>query len=51
MRSFYLGGTMAKSTIYGLTYLAILFIASIFCLIKEGIYYDTQCNDKGRKAI
>lgn len=28
---------MAKSTIYGLTYLVILFIASIFCLIKEGI--------------
>lgn len=28
---------MAKSTIYGLTYLVILFIASIFCLIKEGV--------------
>lgn len=28
---------MAKSTIYGLTYLAILLIASIFCLINEGV--------------
>lgn len=42
---------MAKSTMYGLTYLAILFIASIFCLIKEGVYYDARCNGKGRKAI
>lgn len=28
---------MAKSTIYGLTVLVILFIASVFFLIKEGI--------------
>lgn len=28
---------MAKTTIYGLTFLVMLFIASIFCLIKEGI--------------
>ena len=28
---------MAKSTIYGLTYLAILFIASVSCLINEGV--------------
>lgn len=28
---------MAKTTIYGLTFLVILFIASVFFLIKEGV--------------